>query len=196
MVTAIKQEMPFDLELARLTVVQSLIVGRDGDDQAVYDVRNVLQRFILDHSSVVRMFVQELVRRLTAEEKRFDVVVSYGEYGAVLASRLTEGLTEQYGSEVPHRLLEAVSTEAGTATEYRLHRTSDDRGHLFSGKRILYVTPTILPESWPEILRQTHFLRGPQTNGAHVGIATIARIGSLETNLPHGLSIEAIVDWR
>ncbi len=59
------------------------------------------------------MFVQELVRRLTAEEKRFDVVVSYGEYGAVLASRLTEGLTEQYGSEVPHRLLEAVSTEAG-----------------------------------------------------------------------------------
>jgi hypothetical protein len=196
MVTALKQDLPFDLEQARLDVVQSLIISRVGDNQAVYDARNVLQRFILDHSNVARMFVQELVRRLAAEEKRFDVIVSFGEYGAVLASRLTAGLIEQYGSEVPHRLLEAVPTETGSVTEYRLHRTSDDKGHLFSGKRILYVAPTILPETWPEILRQAHFLRGPQTNGAHVGIATIARIGALETNLPHGLTIEAIVDWR
>jgi hypothetical protein len=192
---------PFDFEQARLDLLQSLALNRIGD-HAVYDDRDILQRAILDDSVKARMFVDDLVQRITGEgEKTWDVVVSLGDYGAVFGTRLADALMEQYGhKEVAQRFLETFSLPGeepeDARIDYRLRRGRGDTGHLLSGKRIVFAVPTITPQSWPEVFRQAQFLRSPQTNSESVRIVSIARIGHLRTDAPHGLKIDAIIDFR
>jgi len=192
----------FDFEQARLDILQALALQRVGD-QAVYDVRDILQFAILDDSDKTRMFVGELVRRLASDtEKSYDMVVSLGDYGAVFGARLADALSVQYGGkEVSQRFLEAFTLEAESddpepRQEYRLKRSRADTSHLLSGKRIVFAVPTITPENWPEVFRQAQFLRGPLTNSDTVRIVAIASIGQLKTDAPHGLKIDAVVDIR
>lgn len=202
-ITTLVAPLPFDFERSRLDLLQLLALNRVGD-LAVYDDRDILQRAVLDHSGMARMFVHELAQRITGDsEKAYDVVVSSGEYGAVFASRLADALMERYGRsrDVLQRFLELFTPPAEPdsplpAAEYRLRRSRSDKGYLLTGKRIVLAVPTVTPENWPEVLRQANFLRGEQANGATVRIVALARLGRLTTDAPHGLMIDAIVDFR
>lgn len=208
-VSAQTPPLSYDFERSRLDLVQLIALRRNGEE-AAYDDRDILQRAILDHSGMARMFVHELVRRIVHEgDKPYDVVVSFGEYGAVFGSRLADALMEKYGqgSDVIQRFLEVFTPTPGDdsdallpVSDYRLRTSRSDKGHLLSGKRIVFAVPTVTPESWPEVLRQAQFLRGPQTNSDSVRIVSIARLGRLSTDashgIPHGLNLDAIVDFR
>jgi hypothetical protein len=193
---------PFDFEQARLDLLHALALHRV-DGHAVFDDRDILHGAILEDSGKARMFVEELVRRITADtEKTYDVVASFGEFGAVFGARVADALIEHYDNRpVTQRFLEAFTLQgeddaADPRTEYRLRRSRSDVTHPLSGKRIVFAVPTVTPENWPEVLRQAQFLRGPQTNSDSVRIVAIARVGQLRTDEPHGLKIDAIVDYR
>lgn len=203
-VNPIAESAPYDFECARLELLKLLELHRDGD-QVTYDVRDILRRSILDHDGMATMFVHELVRRLTeGTEKRYDIVVSIGEYGAIFGARIADALIAKYGQghDVVQRFLElfvppAPAEEGGALpAEYRLQRGRSDKGYLLSGKRIVFAVPVVTPEVWPEVLRQASFLRGEQANSDAVSIVAIARLGRLMTDAPHGLKIDAIIDVR
>lgn len=200
----IAEPKPFDFECARLELLKLLELRRDGD-QVSYDVRDILQRAILDHDGMATMFVHELVRRVTRQaEKRYDMVVSIGEYGAIFGARIADALIVNYGQayDVVQRFLELVapstSADGGSPppAEYRLQRGRSDKAYLLSGKRIVFAVPVVTPENWREVLQQAAFLRSEQANSAEVCVVAIARIGRLETDVPTGLTINAIIDFR
>ncbi len=199
----IAEPKPFDFECARLELLKLLELRRDGD-QVSYDVRDILRRAILDHDGMATMFVHELVRRVTKQaEKRYDMVATFGEYGAIFGARIADALIVNYGQghDVAQRFLE-LYTPAPTdgiphpSPEYRLQRTRSEKGYLLSGKRVVFAVPIVTPENWPEVLQQAAFLRSEQANSAEVCVVAIARIGRLETDVPTGLTINAIVDFR
>ncbi len=202
-VNPIAESAPYDFECARLELLKLLELRRDGDAVS-YDVRDILRRSILDHDGMATMFVHELVRRLADQtEKRYDMVVSIGEYGAIFGARIADALIAKYGQghDVVQRFLELFTppapAEGGTPpSEYRLQRGRSDKGYLLSGKRIVFAVPVVTPEIWPEVLRQAAFLRGEQANSDAVCIVAIARLGRLMTDAPHGLRIDAIIDVR
>ena len=202
-VNPIAESAPYEFECARLELLKLLELHRDGD-QVTYDVRDVLRRSILDHDGMATMFVHELVRRLTeGTEKRYDIVVSIGEYGAIFGARIADALITKYsqGHDVVQRFLElfvppAPAESGAPPAEYRLARGRSDKGYLLSGKRIVFAVPVVTPEVWPEVLRQASFLRGEQANSDAVSIVAIARLGRLMTDAPHGLRIDAIIDVR
>jgi hypothetical protein len=203
-VNPIAESAPYDFECARLELLKLLELRRDGD-QVSYDVRDILRRAILDHDGMATMFVHELVRRLAEQtEKRYDMVVSIGEYGAIFGARIADALIANYsqGHDVVQRFLELFVPPApaeGSApppAEYRLQRGRTDKGYLLSGKRIVFAVPVVTPETWPEVLRQAAFLRGEHANSDAVCIVAIARLGRLMTDMPHGLRIDAIIDVR
>lgn len=199
----IAEPKPFDFECARLELLKLLELRRDGD-QVSYDVRDILRRAILDHDGMATMFVHELVRRITRQtEKRYDMVTTIGEYGAIFGARIADALIAKYGQghDVAQRFLELFTPAATEGVphplpEYRLQRTRSEKGYLLSGKRVVFAVPIVTPETWSEVLQQAAFLRSEQANSAEVCIVAIARIGRLETDAPTGLTISAIIDFR
>lgn len=199
----IAEPKPFDFECARLELLKLLELRRDGD-QVSYDVRDILRRAILDHDGMATMFVHELVRRITRQtEKRYDMVATIGEYGAIFGARIADALITKYGQghDVAQRFLELFLPAATEGVphplpEYCLQRARSEKGYLLSGKRVVFAVPIVTPENWPEVLQQAAFLRSEQANSAEVCIVAIARIGRLETDAPTGLAINAIIDFR
>lgn len=201
-VNPIAEPKPFDFECARLELLKLLDLRRDGD-QVSYDVSDVLQRAILDHGGMAPMLVHELVRRITKKtEKRYDLVVTTGDCGAIFGARIADALIAKYdhGHAVAQRFLE-LFTPAPTdevphpPAEYRLKRARSGKAYPLSGKRVVFAVPDVTPETWPEVLRQAAFLRSEQANSAEVCIVAIARIGRLETDTPTGLQIDAIINF-
>lgn len=201
--TPIAEPKPFDFECARLELLKLLELRPDGDEVS-YDVRDILRRAILDHDGMATMFVHELVRRITKQtEKRYDMVVTIGEYGAIFGARIADALIANYGQghDVAQRFLELYTSAATEGTphplpEYRLQRARSEKAYLLSGKRVVFAVPVVTPETWPEVLQQAAFLRSEQANSAEVAVVAIARIGRLETDAPTGLVINAIIDFR
>lgn len=199
----IAEPKPFDFESARLELFRLLELRRDGE-RVSYDVRDILRRAILDHDGMATMFVYELVRRITRQtEKRYDMVVTIGEYGAIFGARIADALIAKYGQghDVAQRFLELFLPSASEGVphplpEYRLQRTRSEKGYLLSSKRVVFAVPVVTPETWPEVLQQVTFLRSEQANSAEVSVVAIARIGHLETDAPTGLTINAIIDFR
>lgn len=202
-INPIAKSKPFDFEYARLELLKLLELRRDGD-QVSYDVRDILRRSILDHDGMATMFAHELVQRITRQtEKRYDLVATVGEYGAIFGARIADALIAKYGQgyDVTQRFLELFTPAAAEgmpqpSPEYRLQRARSEKSYLLSGRRVVFAVPVVTPENWPEVLQQAAFLRSEQANSAEVCIVAITRIGCLETDTPTGLVINAIIDFR